>query len=170
MSRLDGPILFLDIDGVLNSVNYMRARAQAGERNVGHSLDPACVAHLQRVVDETGCSIVLSSTWRLIHSLADMRGRLIEAGMRHPVPLFDKTPCLDRKHGCIEINPGRGEEVQAWIDASGFDGRFCCLDDDTDFLPNQNLVHVDHMDGMTAEHAERCIELLRAPDETGESR
>jgi hypothetical protein len=155
-------ILFLDIDGVLNSVKFMKARHEAGERNVGHALDPTAVAQLQRVVDETGCEIVLSSTWRLIHSLSDMRGMLIAAGMRHPVPLIDKTPCLDRRHGSIEVNPGRGKEVQAWIDMRMFTGPFCCIDDDTDFMPHQNLVRTDHMEGMTAEHADRCIEILRA--------
>ncbi len=156
-------VLFLDIDGVLNSVSFMKARYYLGEDNVGHALDPAAVAHLQRVVEVTGCEIVLSSTWRLIHSLADMRGMLIAAGMRHPVPLIDKTPCLDRRQGRIEINPGRGKEVQAWLDRVGFEGKFCCIDDDADFLPHQNLVRTDHMVGMTAAHADRCIELLGEP-------
>lgn len=144
----------------------MTARFKAGERNVGHAIDPVAVAHLQRVVDETGCSIVLSSTWRLIHSLADMRGRLIEAGMRSPVPLRDKTPCLDRRQGVIEVNPGRGSEVQAWLDAAGFEGRFCCIDDDSDFQSHHNLVKTDHAVGMTAEHADRCIALLRGADQS----
>lgn len=161
---MEGPILFLDIDGVLNSNHFMRQRLEAGEKNVGHALDPDAVAQLQRIVDATGCSIVLSSTWRLIHTLADMRGRLIEAGMRSPVPLRDKTPNLDTKGA----NGRRGSEVQAWIDRAGFEGRFCCVDDDDDFQLHHNLVRTDHVVGMTKWEADQCIKFLRPAATVGD--
>lgn len=159
---MDGPILFLDVDGVLNSHAYVARGGSLSCRTDG--LDPEAVAQLQRIVDETGCSIVLSSTWRLIHPLAEMRGRLISKGMRHPCPIRDKTPDLSRDGGTVERHC-RGLEVNAWIDRIGYEGRYVCLDDDGDFLPGQPLVQTNFMTGLTAAEADRCIELLR-PRET----
>lgn len=159
MSRwIERPILFLDIDGVMNSHAYIRRGGSVNCRTDG--IDPEAVAHLQRIVDETNCSIILSSTWRLIHTLAEMRGRLIAKGMRHPCPLRGRTPDLSEKDGVIQIGARRGEEVKEWIERQGFKGRFVCLDDDGDFLPGQPLIQTTFETGLTAEHADRCIEIL----------
>lgn len=149
----DKPVLFLDIDGVLISAEFIQ---QGGTSD---TFDPQAVAELRRVVDETGCVIVLSSSWRLGHSLADMRGRLIAAGMRHPCPLIDATPDLWEKD--VEHSPCRGEEVKAWIETRGFEGPYVCVDDDTDFLPGQPLVRTTWAKGFTKEHADECIRILR---------
>src|SRR4051812_18579144 len=53
-------ILFLDVDGVLNRVGT-KERCPNGCIGV----EPDLCARLERVVSSTGCSIVLSSTWRL---------------------------------------------------------------------------------------------------------
>lgn len=158
MSRwYERPILFLDIDGVLNSHDYLRRGGSLSCKSDG--IDPEAVKHLQRIVDESKCSIVLSSTWRLIHSLADMRGRLIAKGMRDPCPLRDKTPDLSPRGGTIERYQ-RGLEVNAWIDNMDFRAAYACVDDDGDFLPGQNLVQTDFRTGLLAEHADRCIRIL----------
>lgn len=157
---MKGPLLFLDIDGVLNSSDWAVRTEQRGLLG----LDPEAVARLQRVVDETGCSIILSSTWRLLHSLSEMRGLLIEAGMRSPVPLRDRTPDLTTKtHTGSQILKavGRGMEVNAWLDNIGFEGRYCCIDDDSDFLPGQPLVKTTFQSGMLDSHADQCIAILK---------
>ena len=58
-------VLFLDIDGVVNN-EYTR-------RKFGDfiTLDPARVALVQRIVRNTGCEIVLSSSWRLFQNGRD---------------------------------------------------------------------------------------------------
>lgn len=158
MSWLDGPILFLDFDGVLNSAAYARREGKGGILG----LDPETMPHLQRIVDETDCSIVVSSSWRIGTMLSELRGNLIAAGMRHPCPVRDATPVLDSvSKGGVMISRIRGDEVQAWIDASGYEGRYVCLDDDSDFHPHQPLVKTQWETGLTAEHADRCIALLR---------
>lgn len=156
---LEGPILFLDIDGVMNSHDYVRRGGNLSCSRDG--IDPEAVKHLQRIVDETGCSIVLSSTWRTIHPLAEMRGKLIAKGMRHPCPLRDKTPDLRREQRDELIDTVRGREIAAWIDRASFEGRYVCLDDDGDFLPGQPLVQTTFDMGLTEEHADRCIAILR---------
>lgn len=161
MSWLNGPILFLDVDGVLNSHDYIDRGGSLNCRTDG--IDVEAVKHLQRIVDETNCSLVLSSTWRIIHSLADMRGRLKKAGMRSPIPLRDKTPVLDSvwKGSRLLIARIRGDEVRKWIEDSGFTGAYVCLDDDADFHPDQPLVKTTFQHGLTASHADQCIKLLR---------
>ena len=52
-------VLFLDIDGVVNN--------KRTEKSFGGfmAIDPAMAALVQRIVRNTGCEIVLSSSWRL---------------------------------------------------------------------------------------------------------
>lgn len=166
MGWFDRPILFLDIDGVLNSLEYAKGKEARGEKGC-LGIDPAAVVHLQRIVDETDCSIVLSSTWRLgpPGTLSNVRGKLVAAGMRHPCPLRDRTPDLSYKvtpegRG-LYAGVRRGEEVKHWIESHGYEGPYCCIDDDSDFLPGQPLVKTSFNDGITAEHANRVIEILR---------
>lgn len=165
MSRwYDRPILFLDIDGVLNSRDYIRRGGSMNSKSDG--IDPQAVTRLQRIVDESNCSIILSSTWRLIHSLADMRGRLIAKGMRSPCPLRGKTPDLSSRGGTIERYQ-RGLEVNAWISTMGFKAAYACIDDDGDFMPGQNLVQTNFETGLLEEHADRCIRLLTVNNPQG---
>ena len=162
----DGPFLFLDIDGVLNSHAYARKLGKGGILGI----DPEAVKHLQRVVDETGCQIVLSSTWRLgpPGTLADVRGKLIAAGMRSPCPLIDRTPDLSRRENAFLYEAvKRGEEVKHWLDALGYEGPYVCIDDDGDFLPCQPLVRTTFAEGMTAAHADQCIAILRGHSTVG---
>jgi hypothetical protein len=71
-------VLFLDIDGVLNSEEWMRA---------GHMKDidrdafsPELCARLERVIQATGCDIVISSSWRIGHSTDEILGHLRARG------------------------------------------------------------------------------------------
>ncbi len=158
---LNGPILFLDIDGVLNSIRYAKKRYEAGHRDSTLGIDPDTIPYLQRIIDETNCTLVLSSTWRLLHSLSDMRGILIAAGLHSPVPLKDRTPCISKAVGSIEYTKGRGYEIQAWIDLKKYESIYCCLDDDSDFLPHQPLVRTAYEVGLTNFEADRCIAILK---------
>ena len=52
-------VVFLDIDGVLNSVAFDRERTN-GQGNIDKTRLPL----LKQILDETGALIVLSSSWR----------------------------------------------------------------------------------------------------------
>ena len=54
-------IIFLDIDGVLNSAAY---RSQLGMRYFSEIIDRRKMPLLQKIVKETDAQIVLTSTWR----------------------------------------------------------------------------------------------------------
>lgn len=112
-------IIFLDIDGVLNSVAYDRVRTLT-EGNIDVSRLPL----LKRIVDATGAQIVLSSTWR-VHwdkreAYCDAIGRELNAVFQKAgLTIFDKTPVMD----C------RQQEITAWIDAHPQLQNFVILDD-----------------------------------------
>jgi hypothetical protein len=142
------PVLFLDIDGVLNSVQWARRVQRPGILGI----DPDTIPHLQRIVDETDCDIVVSSTWRIGRQAVELREILLNAGMRSPCPVIDRTP---------GGGGFRGNQIAEWLENAGFDGRFACLDDDSDFLPSQPLVQTDNQIGLTSAHADRCIAILR---------
>ena len=77
-------ILFLDCDGVLNTVLQTRT---------AQDLDPDRLARLRQIIEAVpGTCIVLSTSWRAHpHMLALLRQRLTEAGIS-PALIIGKTP------------------------------------------------------------------------------
>ena len=134
-------ILFLDVDGVLNS------RDDCGLDGLGDSH----LHQLKRIVDKTGCQIVLTSSWRLANDLTE---KLRRAFVRHGIPIkVDLTP---------DVSGDRAEEVQAWITEHGP----CVgvvIDDDCDGFEKTEIrcvqTSVDH--GLTEDLA---TEVIRAFD------
>lgn len=98
-------VLFLDVDGVLNSTNFMRRRYEAAEKSgKGHAtahltefeyknqqIDQEAVKILNIITDLTQAEIVVSSTWRRgFETNAEMRGFFKEVGVK--APIVGKTP------------------------------------------------------------------------------
>jgi len=149
-------VLFLDIDGVLNS-------AQWGDFD---NFDPDNVAQLRRIVLETRCAMVLSSSWRYYHALWEIEARLAHAGFEG-AKIVDQTPVLDvRKYPYAtsvkfkKPYTPRGHEVDAWVQLNNFTGTYVCLDDHDDFGPHNNLVQTDEGYGLTAADADKVIRLF----------
>jgi hypothetical protein len=119
-------VVFLDIDGVLNSHDWYKRRPSR-ERPI-NEIDPDAAARVQRLCDETGASIVVSSTWRLIHQLNALRSVFKARGLTAPV--IGKTPGHN--------NDPRGLEIQRWLDAARLTGTYpdgmVILDDDSDMV------------------------------------
>jgi hypothetical protein len=63
-------VLFLDIDGVLNHVQHWKDNLPSDEDGQvewcqsAAGFDPSCVAQLKRIIEETGCEVCVSSSWR----------------------------------------------------------------------------------------------------------
>ncbi len=68
---MNHPILFLDIDGVLNGHEKYPDSPYT-------TIRPDCIAHLNAVVKATDCRIVISSAWRYM---------LIQQNRRHKPPM-----------------------------------------------------------------------------------
>lgn len=151
----DEPILFLDIDGVLNDHKF-------SEHAESTTLLPRCIAELNRILKETGAKMVIISAWRYMIT----GGSMTLAG-------FDY---LLRTHGVVarrlhsltppdEVGSSvRGVKVEEWRRQYRHSGPYCILDDgdpmDYGFL---GLDHVrpDSSVGLMPEEADRVIQFLK---------
>jgi len=89
-------VLFLDVDGVLHSLNVTHPRQQ---------FNAACMELLREVLTATSASVVLSTSWRL-HT--DARRELAEKLVEHGLPQFvSRTPSIAQFH--------RAREIFAWV-------------------------------------------------------
>lgn len=155
-------VLFLDVDGVLNH-NKMR-----GWNNV----DPDMIRHLARIVRETNCEIVISSSWRLAGTFSLQRA-MSDKLAKEPDGADVYSTIVGRFVGItpVLINRPRGREIQKWIEDEEFDGVIAILDDFDDMcdlLPR--LVKTDGMVGLTAVKADQVIAMLNAePAERSQS-
>lgn len=143
-------VLFLDIDGVCNSKKF----AMAGN-SLWNNTDPAAAALVQRIIRETGCKVVLSSTWRMY---PDSR----KAVRQQVCKFIDCTKDLQRgeKRGVVD----RGVEVQEWLDRHPKVTQYAILDDDADFAPEQWLFRTTWENGITEDIAQAVINHLNAAD------
>lgn len=152
-------VIFLDVDGVLNSPDFQIRRFVRGQGR--RPIDPVCVEHLNALTARTKARIVVSSVWRKM-GLPAIRGVLRSHGVT--APIVSTTPDLtyqSRRSG-LYVAVERGAEIQAWLDATRFAVEsYVILDDDADMahlLPR--LVQTDYRTGLTASDADRAQELL----------
>lgn len=117
-------IIFLDIDGVLNSRKYIN-QCVANNIPADDVIDPIAVARLNKITDATGAKLVISSTWRLPFLWRNDFKGLCALLHSHKVTadIVGVTPDLNLDHG-------RGKEIQKYIDDCGFViDKFIILDD-----------------------------------------
>jgi HAD domain in Swiss Army Knife RNA repair proteins len=133
-------VLFLDIDGVVNcSTTPTRSDDFIG-------IDPYMALLVGRIIDATGCSVVLSSSWRYHEeSMAEVRQRVCN--------FVDVTP---KNSGLTS----RGTEIKAWLESHPEVSRYAILDDNTDFLDGQPLFKTAWEKGLTDEIANSVIAYL----------
>jgi len=159
-ARATAKLVFLDMDGVLNTRESMRrARVEniyPPENPFFYTVDVGCVHRLRDVVVTAGAKLVITSSWR--HSgLHPVIHALEWAGWHRP-PIIGHTSFDELL---------RGHQIEAWL--KGFDEKvekYAILDDDADMLPAQEpfFIHVKYglsAGGFLNEHAERLKELLR---------
>lgn len=128
--------LFLDIDGV---VNCQSTRQRSGGF-IG--IDPQLAFLVGKIILETDCKVVVSSSWR------HFNGGLDEIRQAVYPELYSVTPT---------IGGVRGEEVEAWLKEHPEVGTYAILDDDDDFLPEQPLFKTTWQTGITEEIMQRVI-------------
>jgi hypothetical protein len=164
-------VVFLDIDGVLNSTRStfvkigpsvehlpFAAKAAFAARFALMCADPVCVALVNRLLIDTGATLVLCSSHRKFfmdehtsygsqEHLRRLRTYLEIMGVR-VTATFDITP---------ELHTARGHEVQAWIDTNGDPERYVILDDGRDFMGYQPHIWCDPVHGFDfADYGDAC--------------
>lgn len=141
-------ILFLDVDGVMNSEETFK-RGSTG-------IDPTLANHVKRIIEQTGCVVVLSSAWRGSEDNHSQIEKMIGT------KLYDITGRC-----CAGI---RGVEIHSWLqkNVKGFsstyegDFRIAILDDDSDMILWQqpHFFKTSWKKGLTEEIAEKVISHL----------
>ena len=143
--------LFLDFDGVIINRRSFTHFGRSGDHAMA---DPSCVAALNRITDETGASIVISSTWRIGRSLANLATILKDWQVAGDV--FSMTP---------NMSTYRGVEISEWL-RNAKKGKiqidkFLILDDNPDMHPHMDrLVQTEFNQGLTMKHAIVAIRLF----------
>jgi len=167
-------ILFLDVDGVLNE----QADFDPDEIFV---MDSKKVERLNRIVDELGLTIVLSSTWRKFLSLEEFNAILKKNGGtcwavdRTPDSFPFDEPVLVTGWG-ERVWSLRGHEIQKWIDSQADKDtmKICIIDDDMDmchlmpFLVHTTINSAPEYGGpggIQDKHLEMIREMFRKQEE-----
>lgn len=157
-------VLFLDVDGVFNSLRSFMALG------AGRNFDPVAVRMLEMIIKGCDADVVWSTAWRGgdgwtgENILEGLRGTGVadmdfwgRRGMRMGRPL--QTPDL----------PGesRGQEIRTWI--AGRDvARFVILDDDSDMDElTPHLVKTEFDTGLCAHHVEEVFKRFGAEIDVG---
>jgi hypothetical protein len=142
------PVIFLDIDGVLN-------RSSEHERKQ-RVVDETLLVRFKQLVQDTDSEVVLASTWR--HDPGGMA-----AARELGIPFDDVLPDLRPQ--------SRGDEVRAWLASHDTAGRFVVLDDDNDGYESLPLFQPNPREGLSPRVAaavkaylngERDIDLRRS--------
>ena len=132
--------LFLDIDGVLNHEEWYLNRCHNKKYDDWWEtcFDPLCVERVNRILKETGASLVVSSSWKVDKHLSEMFERV---GL--PTS-FDITPNIVEEDEKGNISwPMRGEEIDEFLKDHPCDN-YVIVDDDTDFTDDQKENHFVH--------------------------
>lgn len=144
-------ILFLDIDGVVNSAQFVKSEFERNGKGGVVGIDPRLAEIVKLIIFTTGCEVVLSSSWRIWDNSR-------EQVKREVVEYIDVTP--DHK-GTTD----RGCEVKAWLEAQAFKSNFivdkyAILDDNGDFHKDQPLFRTSWETGITMDIAQEVIDYL----------
>lgn len=154
-------VIFLDIDGVLNSRAYDRKR----NWNEKTDIDETRLPFTKEIVDATGAKIVLSSTWRQ-HWDKDIN-RCDEDGLyinktfaKFGLSIFDKIPDLG-------ITALRRDEISKWMkEIKEVIDSFVIIDDYRygwgDLSEHFVKTEPNFRLGIEREHVERAVEILNS--------
>ena len=165
-----GKVLFLDIDGVLNTGWwYTQMDRTTPKDKYGYAFDPRSVANLKKIVDETGADIVISSSWKSF-GLSELEDMWQDRGL--PGKLIGITPnsvsdemLLNADLDHMELFSIRGMEIKEWLDKHGKKvSHYVIIDDMDNFLLDQkfHFVQTDPEVGITEEDANIAIKILNA--------
>ena len=169
--------LFLDIDGVLNTIRYSNYLIDHDEDEVdedGALFDPEAVNNLACITEKVpDVKIIISSTWRLKGWEWMLR---LWKKRKLPGAIYSFTPVLEVVCFVDKINQidttsvypigTRGLEINEWLRNNAslniFSYKYVILDDDKDLLLRQqdNFILTDPFYGITKETVVKALEIL----------
>ena len=166
-------IIFLDLDGVLNTANYydrLQREHLPTEDIFGTLFDPKAVEQLSHIIDSTNAKIVISSSWRY-SGIANMRA--MWKARQLPGEIYDITSLFVaddyiREHMEEEnfdfyeaMTSVREMEISAWLQEYPEVTNYVILDDLDSFRQHKaHLVKINPKTGITNDDTERVITIL----------
>lgn len=155
--------IFLDIDGVLNSMDWFEQNKYAK----GYTeINPDKVKMLKEIVDHTDAKIILSSTWRDLAARDDEPEHEMYTYLKHSLEKFglsisDQTPYIQQN---------RPQEIKAWLENNANESDYyVSLDDDYSYEAYEQYGLEEHLvktsfyesnGGLRKEHVEKAIKIL----------
>ena len=157
-----GKFIFLDIDGVLNSMdflhlNVLNARVNKtdfkGKDIHGHLFDPRCVLALDCLIKATDADIVITSDWRF-------------AGLDAMKQLWSDRGLPGNIVGITSFSGGiRGQDIYDYMrinDIYPVIDKYLIIDDDSDFLDSQlpHFIQTGFKFGLSFDDVLKGIDIL----------
>lgn len=147
-------VIFLDLDGVLNSAKYL-----LDHEYYGVAIDPTRMCLLKQIIDATDAKIVLSTSWREHWekdvAKCDSTGALINSIFsKHGLQIWDKTP---------QLRTRRETEIRNWLDKHPDVKNFVVLDDrllSADYLNGHVIKTSNYFDGLDETDVQKAIDIL----------
>jgi len=139
-------ILFLDIDGVLNSEEFYKNEFKTGDRK--SRFDSSAISIIKKIIQEYSLEIVISSTWRF-GAIDLLMNELQKNNLIQYVHNDWYTPVIHPAH--------RGTEIKYWLDLHPDVTEYLIIDDDENILEEQknNFVKTCIQKGLRSEHYNR---------------
>lgn len=139
-------IIFLDVDGVLNTSFSMLAGPSV-------LLDPNAVQNLNKILMVTNTRIVLSTMWRLSkNSKALLKNELYRQGLNTKL-IVDQTPDFSSQ------GLRREDEIKWWVRKyKHLIKNWVAIDDlNLSQLPKQNFIHTNFFMGLSNKQSNEII-------------
>lgn len=153
-------VLFLDFDGVLSHGAWLHSIRRPGRISVDFNryFDPAAIERVNVVLELTGASVVVSSSWRTGRPLSALREWLGGQGFKGKI--VGGTPNIG----------DRGEEIRRWLGSCTKPiEQYAVVDDEDVNVPRKHFVRTDYASGLQDAHAVQLLDILdrTLPDHAG---
>ena len=158
-------VIFLDIDGVLNSEDLARKRIanfrgwnDTTNQKFYDFIDENAVKLISDLCEQYNVKLVISSSWRL----STLEKTIDDFSSDYMLLLHPLVPFI------IGITPRvesqiRGEEIAIYLQHNSDITDYCIIDDDSDMLKEQtsNFVQTSFWHGLTNEHIPKIKSILK---------
>lgn len=147
-------IIFLDIDGVLNSTETAE-------------FIPAAIENLNHIIKQSSAEIVISSFWNYLYTFDQINDKLAKIGVCKPA--IDATTHLEEDHSSavtVSAVGAKSHEIQSWLTKHDDIDSFVIFEDDPIYISQAHkhyAVIVDPKKGITKEDTEHALITLSLP-------
>lgn len=147
-------VLFLDIDGVLNTDRqhwHCQMNGITPVDEFGYEFDHKAVDNLATILEETGAEIVISSSWKFL-------------GLQTLQKMWEDRKLPGTILDITSDGKSKGWEIDEWLmECESQVNRYAIIDDENDMQTKQqkHFVQTNSQFGITCKDAERVITILR---------